>query len=148
MGLSCYNQVENGMMVRLIFAIISTILEEAALVVIVLLGLPRIGIQLPLVVLIILMVVWAVYSAITYRMGSRALSQKPVISLPVMVGCKGEVVSLFAPVGLVRIRGELWIARADSGDVGLGDEVTVVRQDNLKLVVRKNGAADTLEKTG
>lgn len=148
MGLSCYNQVENEMMVRLIFAIISTILEEAALVVVVLLGLPRIGIQLPLVVLVILMVVWAVYSAITYRIGSRALSRKPVLSLPDMVGCKGEVVSLFAPEGLVRIRSELWIARVDSGEVRLGDEVTVVRQASLKLVVRKSSAADTLEKTG
>ncbi|MDP3880346.1 MAG: NfeD family protein [Dehalococcoidales bacterium] len=130
---------------RFIFFIVSTILEEVALAVIVLLGLPRIGIQLPLVVLIVLMAVWAAYSLITYRVGSRALSRKPVICLPDMVGSKGMVVSPLAPEGLVRIRGELWIARPDNGEAVPGDEIAVVEQYSLKLVVHKTRAAGDLD---
>ena len=134
------------MMARLILTIISTLLEEAALVVIVLWGLPRIGIQLPLSGLIAVMVVWSAYSVFTYRIGSRALRQKPVISLPDMVGCQGEVVSPLAPEGLVRIRGELWVAKSDSGEMKVGREVSVVKQDSLKLLVRECSTTDGPEK--
>ena len=126
-------------MARLILAIISTLLEEAALVVIVLFGLPRLGIQLPIPALIGLMVAWGAYSIITYRMGSRALRRKPLISLPEMTGSRGKVVSALAPEGLVRIRGELWVARAGGGEMNPGDEVIVLGQDGLKLLVRARG---------
>lgn len=126
-------------MARFILAIISTLLEEAALVVIVLFGLPRLGIQLPIPALIGLMVAWGAYSIFTYRMGSRALRKKPLISLPEMAGSRGKVVSALAPEGLVRIRGELWVARADGGEMNPGDEVIVLGQDGLKLLVRARG---------
>ena len=119
-------------------AVISTLLEEAALVAIILFGLPRLGIKLPLVVLIILMVAWGVFSVFTYRMGSRALKRKPVTGLPAMVGSKGKTVSPLAPEGFVRIKGELWEAKSVGGEINVGEEVTVVGQDGLKLTVRKS----------
>jgi len=132
---------------RLILAIVSTLLEEAALVVIVRWGLPKIGVQIPLLGLIALMIAWGAYSVITYRLGSRALGRKPVISLPDMVGSKGKVVSPLAQEGLVRIKGELWIAKSASGEMELDKKVIVVEQDGLKLVVRESSAADDLERT-
>lgn len=123
--------------VRLILAIISTLLEEVALVIIVLLGLPRLGIRLPLAGLIALMVLLLAYAVITYRMGSRALSKKPLISLPGMVGGKGKVVSPITPEGLVKIEGELWIAKSVDSKIEVGAEVIVLAQDGLKLVVRE-----------
>ena len=74
------------MSVRLILAIFSTLLEEAALVVIVLWGLPQLGIRIPLAGLIALMVAWGAFSVFTYRMGSRALRRKPLVGLADMVG--------------------------------------------------------------
>jgi len=139
------------MMGRLIWAIISNILEAVAILVIVLWGLPRIGIDMSLAGLIALavtlMVAWLAYSVITYRMGSRALRKKPVAGLPNMVGSKGKVVSPLVPEGLVRIRGELWVARSAGGEMGQGGEVVVVGQDRLKLVVREKSAADDSEET-
>ena len=132
---------------RLILAIISTLLEEAAIVVIVLRGLPRIDIHIPLPGLIALMVLWLAWSVIIYRMGSVALRRKPIISLPDMVGSKGKVVSPLVPEGLVRIKGELWIAKSASGEMELDKKVIVVEQDGLKLVVRESSAADDLERT-
>jgi len=122
---------------RLIIAIVSTTLEEAALAVGVLWGLPKLGIHIPLWVLIIVMVAWAAYTVTTYRIGSRALRKKPVDGLTAMVGSEGEVVSTLVPEGMVRIKGELWRAKSANGEIDTGEEVIVVGQDRLKLTVRK-----------
>ncbi len=133
---------DREMSARLILAIISTLLEEAALVAIVLWGLPYLGIHnFPLAGLIALMVAWGAYSVITYRMGSRALRRKPEILLP-LIGSKGKVVSPLAPEGLVRIKGELWQAESASGRIDTGEEVTVVGQDGLKLIVRRSSTGN------
>jgi len=132
------------MMGRLILAIISTLFEETAIAVIVLWGLPRLGINIPLWGLVVLMVAWLTYTVTTYRMGSRALRKKQIVGLPDMVGTKGKVVSPLAPEGLVRIKGELWVAKSDGGEMEPGGEVIVVGQDRLKLVVR-DSTADDLE---
>ncbi len=126
------------MSIRLILAIFSTLLEEAALVVIVLWALPQLGIRIPLAGLIAMMVAWGAFSVITYRMGSRALRREPVLGLPDMVGSKGKVVSPLAPEGLIKIKGELWIAKSKGRRIDTGEQVTVVGQDGLKLIVRRS----------
>jgi len=127
---------------RLIIAIVSTLLEEAALAAGVLWGLPRLGIHIPLWVLVVVMVVWAAFAVATYRMGSRALRKKPVNGLTAMLGSEGEVVRPLIPEGLVRIKGELWRARSASGEIDTGEEVIVVGQDRLKLIVGKRSPGD------
>ena len=130
------------MSARLILAIFSTLLEEAAIVVVVLWGLPQLGIHIPLAGLIAVMVAWGVVSVITYRMGSRALRRKPVTGLPAMIGSRGKVVSPLAPKGVIKIKAELWEATSAGRRIKAGEEVTVVGQDGLKLVVRKSSPGD------
>ncbi len=139
--------MEKTMSIRLLLAIVSTVLEEAALVVIVLWGLPQLGIEVPLAGLITLMVVWSGFSIFIYQMGSRALKKKPVAGLPGMLGSRGKAVSPLAPGGFVRIKGELWDAESDGGRIDTGEEVTVVGQDGLKLIVGK-GRIEDVEATG
>ena len=122
---------------RLIVAILSTLLEEAALAALLLWGLPQLGIHLPLPVLILLMAALVAYAVITYRLGSQALRKKPVAGLSDMVGSQGKVVSPLDPQGVVRIKGELWKATSAAGRIDTGEEVTVVRQEGLKLIVRQ-----------
>lgn len=122
---------------RLIYSIVSVILEEAAIVVIVLVGLPQLGIEIPLGVLIAVMVVFAIFSVLLYQAGSRALRRKPV-TLSVMIGSKGKVVSPLAPVGFIKIKDELWEAESVGSKIGIGKEVMVVEQDGLKLSVRQH----------
>jgi len=132
------------MTARLIWSIVSNLLEEAALVVIVLWGLPELGIQnFPLAGLIALMAAWGAYSVITYRIGSRALRKKAVAGLPAMVGTKGKVVSRLAPKGMVRIKGELWGATSSGTNVDVGEEVVVVGQNGLRLVVDKDSSGNS-----
>ena len=127
---------------RLIIAIVSTTLEEIALALGVLWGLPKLGIHIPLWVLIIVMMAWAAYTVTTYQMGSRALRRKPVHGLTAMLGSEGKVVRSLAPEGLVRIKGELWKAKSASGSMDIGEKVIVVGQDGLELTVRKRNRQD------
>lgn len=132
---------------RLITAVISTMMEETAIAVIVLWGLPATGVNLSLwgsiVLLVVLMVGWGTWSIWVYWKGSRALRQEPLAGLPNMLGTKGKVVSPLVPEGLVKIRGELWIAESESGEIKIGGEVTIVGQNRLKLVVRHSDETRT-----
>ncbi len=130
------------MSVRLLIAVFSTLLEEAVLAVIVLVALPRIGIEVSLDVLIALMVALAGFAIFIYRMGSRALRRKPVLGLPDMIGSKGKALSPLALEGFVRIKNELWESKAEAEEIDIGEEVIVVGQDALKLIVRKSGPGD------
>lgn len=133
------------MKTRLIFAIVSTLLEEAAILVIALWGLPQIGIKIPMWGLILIMVAWAGYSIYTFQMGTRALKREQVVGWPNMIGTEGRVVSPLNPEGLVRIKGELWVAKSDTDRLEPGEEVIVVGQERLKLVVSGSSTIDDLK---
>jgi membrane-bound serine protease (ClpP class) len=53
-----------------------------------------------------------------------------------LVGATGTVVTECAPVGQVRVQGELWRARCDAG-ARPGEEVRVLELDGLLLVVER-----------
>jgi membrane-bound ClpP family serine protease len=125
------------MSVRLIIAIITTALEEAAIAAIVLWGLPKLNVNMPLFALILIMAAWLGFAVFTYRMGSRALRRKPEVGLSDMVGSRGEVVKSLDPEGMVRIRGELWKAKSAGRKINAGTEVVVVGREGLKLIVRR-----------
>lgn len=120
---------------RLIAAIISNIIEEAALVAIVLVGLPEMDINIPLPGLIAMMVAWGALSVVIYRMGSRALRRRPVTGMEAMVGSRGKVVSPLAPEGLVKIGAELWRAKSAGASIDVGHEVTVLSSEGKRLIV-------------
>jgi len=121
---------------RLILAIVSTLLEEAAIAVIVLVGLPELGIRIHIAGLIAIMIAWAAIAVLTYRAGSRALKRKPVTGFEAMVGSKGRVVKTLNLEGMVRIGSELWRAKSDGIEVAIGHEVIVIGQNGNKLLVR------------
>lgn len=124
---------------RLVLAIISTCIEEAVIAGVVLWLLPRLNVRIPVWVLAIIMIAWAGYAVLTHRLGSRALNTKRPIGMENMLGCTGEVVRPLSPEGLVNIRGELWTARSENGEIPEGKEIEVVSQQKLKLVVREVG---------
>jgi len=124
---------------RLVLAIISILLEEGAIFVIWRWALPHFDIELPLYVLVTIMVGWLVYAVATFIIVTRALGKKAFIGLQTMVGSKGKVARPLAPEGMVRIKGELWGATSEEGKMDIGEEVTVVGEDGLKLIVRKGG---------
>jgi membrane-bound ClpP family serine protease len=124
------------MTTRLVMAVISNTLIEAIIVAIILWGLPRLGIHIPLYGLILISVAFLVYAVLSYNIGSRTLRKKPLPGFTTMVGVEGQVVSQLAPEGLVKIEGELWNARSENGPIDAGTDVIVVSQSGLKVVVR------------
>ncbi len=120
---------------RLVFAIVSTIIEELLIVVIAVWGLPRLGITVPVWVIPIVMVVWLVYSVYTFKKGTRALKTGHIIGFPNMIGTTGTAMSRLDPEGMVKIRGELWSATSTAGPIDPGSDVIVRGQQRLKLEV-------------
>ena len=127
------------MTARLIIAIVTTALEEAAIAVAVLWLLPKADVRLPLFVLILIMLAWAGFAVFSFQMGTRALKRKPEGGLSDMLGSRGEVVRRIDPEGMIRIKGELWKAKSEGKNIEVGAEVTVVGQKGLKLIVERAG---------
>lgn len=122
---------------RLILAIISTALEEVAIYVIWRWLLPEFDIYLPFPVLVGIMVAWAAFAISLFVFTTQTLKKQVPVGLPSMIGTKGKAASSLDPEGMVRIKGELWVATADVGGIPAGENIEVVGEDGLKLVVRK-----------
>jgi membrane-bound ClpP family serine protease len=122
---------------RLVLAVLSTSVEEVAIWVIWRWLLPEFGIELPYQVLIVVMVAWAAFGVWLFVFTTRTLKKQAVAGLPSMVSTVGRVSSRLAPDGLVNIRGELWGAVSDEGNIEAGEKVIVIKEDGLKLFVRK-----------
>ena len=118
-----------------IYSIVVSLLEEAALVAIVLWGLPEVGTNIPLWGLIALMVALGVCCYVLYEVGRKALRKRPSVTLEALIGSKGEVVVPLAPQGYVKIGGELWKALSNEVVVNAGEEVLVVGIKGLVLSV-------------
>ena len=129
----------------LAWRIISGIAEETVLAALVLWGLPRMGINVPVWLLVLAMIVLAGYGVFTYRKSRQALLAPPVAGLASLVGEKGKALSALAPSGTVRVSGETWAAESAGGSIEPGGRVVVVSQDRLRLTVRSAGQSDSLE---
>ena len=122
---------------RLVIAILATLGEEIALALFILLGLPRLGVEIPLGGLIGMMAGLATYGVFSYRLGSRALMKKPMAGFTDMVGSRGRVAEPLTPRGTVKIKGELWDAEATGCHIDQGRDIVVVGREGLKLMVRE-----------
>ncbi len=121
---------------RLIIAIITNLLDEAVIVAAIIFGLPRLGINIPVWGIALICVLFLIYAVAFYQIGSKIIKKKPMPGFSDMVGIKGKVTAPLNPVGLVKIEGELWEARAESGTIEAGTEVIVISQSGLRLIVR------------
>lgn len=117
------------------FTIVVSLLEGAAIIVIVLWVLPRWEINIPIWGLVLLMVAFGIYQWVTYRLGRRALCRKPVISLEAMVGRYGEATTPLTPHGYVQLDGELWRGLSTGPNIQEGDKIVVVEVKGLTLFV-------------
>jgi len=127
---------------RLIIAVVSTLVVEAAFYVIWRWVLPEFDIQVPLWVLVAVMVFWAVFAVADFIFVTHILRRQTLVGLPTMEGSKGKARSPLHPEGQVMIKGELWGAKSIEGDINIGEVVTVVGQDGLQLVVRRAGTGN------
>ena len=115
-----------------ILTITTTLLEEAALVAVVLWLLPRVAINIPIWGLILMMIALGVYNSINYRLSKKALVKKPMISPD--IGSRGRTTTPISPKGYVRVNGELWQA-SSSSTIDAGEEITIVGIEGMTLLI-------------
>jgi membrane-bound serine protease (ClpP class) len=115
-----------------VLAITTSLLEEAALVAVVLWLLPRVAINIPLWGLILMMIALGTYSYINYRFNKKALTKKPMISPD--IGSRGRTATPISPTGYVRVNGELWRASSNS-NIDAGEEISVIGIEGMMLLV-------------
>ena len=127
-------------------AVVSTVLEEAVLVAVVLRLLPRLGINIPLWALVFMMIVLGAYSYATYRLGKRALEKKPMMASEAMVGRKCTAMTLLAPRGYVKVGSELWQASSPGLVIDKGQEAVVVGIEEMTLLVAPVDGGDGQER--
>lgn len=70
-------------------------------------------------------------------MGIRAQRKTPVTGMEGIIGETGESVTPLAPVGQVKVHGEIWSAESDGPVIEGGARVVVVRIAGLRLTVRR-----------
>jgi membrane protein implicated in regulation of membrane protease activity len=120
-----------------VYSIISSIVEEAGIAVLILWILPIFNINLPLWVTIAVLVAFAIFSYITYRLGHPTVLLEGVTAPESIVGSEGIVQQDLTPEGYVQIRGELWKASSAGGCLKKGEEVIITGIDGLKLTVTR-----------
>ena len=124
---------------RLVLALISTPCEEVVIYAIWRWLLPQFGVYLPVPVLIGVMIAWLAFSIWLFAFTTWTLRKQVPVGLPSMVGSTGKVTDKLSPEGMVRIKSEFWGAISLEGDIDIGEDVTVVSEDGLKLTVRRAG---------
>src|SRR4030042_644382 len=130
-------------MTRLLLAIVSMALEQAAIWVIWRFLLPEFDINLHVGVLIGVMVAWGSFGMWLFIFTSRALNKQVPAGLPSMVGTVGKADGALTPEGMVKIRGELWGAVSEEGNIAAGEGILVIGENGLKLLVRKRDGSPT-----
>jgi membrane-bound serine protease (ClpP class) len=128
-----------------ILTVATTLLEGAALAAVVLWLLPRIGINIPVWGLTVMLLALVAYNSVNYRLNTRALAKKPLVWPE--IGRRGRTTTPISPKGYVRVDGELWRASSNS-PIGAGEEVAIVGRDGMTLVVGPLESDDRAQKKG
>jgi membrane-bound ClpP family serine protease len=122
---------------RFILAVLSSLLDEALIIGVLLWGLPQLGINVPMPIIITAVILFAAFAVFSFKLGSRVLKMKPLPGQTDFTGMEGTVVSTLRPKGIVKIEGELWEARSLEGIIEIGARILVVNRKGLKLGVKK-----------
>jgi membrane-bound ClpP family serine protease len=130
---------------RLIIAIVSTTLYEIIIVAIFIWGLPRLGVTIPWWGILLIALAFLAFAIGTFRIGSRVLRMKPLPGFSNMAGMEGKVFRSLNPSGYVKIAGELWEATTEEDHIEAGKDILVVKQQGLKLIVRRKPPEDQAE---
>ena len=119
-----------------LYSFIRFLVEEVILAVTLSWFLPRLGINIPLWLIIVLMEAWAIYSYLTSKLVAKVIDRPAAVGPEALLGVKGITTTLLSPDGCVRVGSELWQAHSMAGDIETGTEVVILGVDRLTLLVK------------
>jgi len=82
-------------------------------------------------------VITALFFLFVVGLGIKAQRRKAVTGAEALINDIGEVIESLAPIGKVKVQGELWNAESLSGTINPGEKVRIKEMKNLKLYVER-----------
>jgi membrane-bound ClpP family serine protease len=119
-----------------LYSLVRLLFDEAVLAAVVLWIMPGVGINVPLWLLILFMVAWAVYSCLTSGLVAKVISKVAAVGPEVLIGIECTTTTPLQPDGYVWVGTELWRARSVSGNIDVEAEVVIVGVKRLTLLVK------------
>ena len=116
--------------------ILVLLLDEAVVLVLVVLGLQYFEIRIPLQIMIPIAVLLGALVFIIHAAVIPSFHRKQVAGREGMIGAEGSVVAPLTPVGTITLMGEYWKARTIDGHVEVDENVEVVGLEGLTLKVK------------
>lgn len=118
------------------------VLDEAIMVAIVLVILWKAGVTLSPLVITIVVLLMAVLVFVVYRAITSTAKMKVTGGKKGMLGLPGNVVTPLDPEGLIRVHGELWKAKCTDDTIVTQEKVIVVGIQGLKLIVKRKDVCE------
>lgn len=115
--------------------ILASLLDEIALVGLVLLILWFFKVKITLLVAIFIGLVFIASIFIIHKYLVPAFQRRKITGAEGMVGIEGEVVEALNPQGLIKIGDEYWKAKSTDRNIEVGEVVEIIGIDGLKLRV-------------
>jgi len=113
------------------------LLDEVAALVLVLLVLWFFKIRISFEIVIVIALLLGTFVFITHKVIIPSFHKRRVTGSEGMVGLVGEVIEPLAPVGIVRVEGELWKAKSVDEDIVAGEDVEILGLKRLTLEVKR-----------
>ncbi len=112
------------------------LLDEAAVLAIVILVLRFFRVQIPLPTTIVIVLIVGALVLMVHIAVIPSFHRKQVTGREGMIGLQGTVIVPLTPVGAVMVNGERWKAKSVDGDnIEVGEDVEIVRVEGLTLRV-------------
>ena len=95
-------------------------------------------IPLPIMIgggIIVVIFVFIIHIAVIH-----SFHRKQVTGREGMIGAQGRVVESLTPVGAIMVKGEYWRAESVDDNIGVDENVEIVRLEGLTLKVKRKGS--------
>jgi membrane-bound ClpP family serine protease len=115
------------------------LLDEAVVIVAILLILHFLEIQIPLPIMIGGGIIISIFILITHIAVIPSFHRKQFTGREGMIGEQGRVVKPLTPVGTITINGEYWSARSVEDSIEADENVEIVGLEGLTLKVKRKG---------
>ena len=119
--------------------ILILLLDEAAVIVAILLILHFLGIQIPVPIMIGGGIIVVTFVFIIHIAVIPSFHRKQVTGREGMIGEQGRVVEPLNPVGAIIVKGEYWSAKSVDDRIEADENVEIVGLDGLTLKVKRKG---------
>lgn len=117
--------------------ILVLLLDEAVVLILVILVLRYFNIRIPWPIATAIMVILGIFIFLLHKAVILSFRRQPASGSEAMIGTQGQVVQPLTPTGTITVRGERWKARSVDGNVATGENVEIVGLHGLTLQVKR-----------